>query len=794
MKIALVGPSPVPFGIGGMEYLLWGLYEHINKDTSHSAELIKIPSAEGDFWSVLDSYKRFYELDLSHFDQIITTKYPAWMVRHDHHVCYMAHRLRGLYDTYHLTGKPLQSASKDPAVRKILEYMASENAEIEGLFDVLEDLRCQKQQLNAEIFEFPGPLIRSIVHFLDGQALSPHCIRKYCAISKTVRDRTEYFPPGAAVEVLYPPSYQSQFKTGPYAYLFTVSRLDNAKRVGLMIEAMKQVKADIQLKIAGTGPMEEELKAAAALDPRIEFLGFVNDDHVLDLYAGARGVLFMPYQEDYGLVTIEAMMSKKPVITCSDAGGPREFVQHGVNGFIARPDPRSVAEQIEVLARMPSDVIIALGEKAYDTVQNIGWPSVLTKLTGAVPHTSIAQKTAASAGAGHRKKITVTSTFPIYPPKGGGQARIYHLYSHVAKEFNVEIISLTHGADRPMSREIAPNLREIRIPKTQAHTAREWEIERRIGFPITDAAMPQLSKWTPAYGQTLAQSLKDADLAVAAHPYLYPELIQHLGNIPLVYDAIDVEYHTKQQSFPDNKAGRDLLKSVFQTEKACCQKSGLIAACSKEDAERLHALYGRILDKHLVVPNGVDTAQTPFVTMEMRRGIKAEMGLEKVPIALFMGSWHLPNLKACDLILEFAPKTPEIQYLLMGSQCIPLKGKTLPSNVGLLGPVEESVKHLVQSCADIALNPMVSGSGTNLKMFDYMACGIPILTTPFGARGLEDHNLYWTAEIEDFPDTLRRILASDETDRTLRGRAYVEKYFDWAVIAQGYIESLKMLI
>ena len=99
MKIAVVGPSPVPFTIGGAENLMRGLCDAINQRTSHQAELIKLPSKEFDFWSLIENYYAFYKLDLTHFDLVISTKYPSWMVQHKNSICYMVHTLRGLYDT-----------------------------------------------------------------------------------------------------------------------------------------------------------------------------------------------------------------------------------------------------------------------------------------------------------------------------------------------------------------------------------------------------------------------------------------------------------------------------------------------------------------------------------------------------------------------------------------------------------------------------------------------------------------------------------------------------------------------
>ena len=72
-------------------------------------------------------------------------------------------------------------------------------------------------------------------------------------------------------------------------------------------------------------------------------------------------VLFLPEREDLGLVTLEAFMSGKPVITCVDSGEPARLVQDGESGFVCLPDPRAIATRIDELASEPSRAA-AMGE------------------------------------------------------------------------------------------------------------------------------------------------------------------------------------------------------------------------------------------------------------------------------------------------------------------------------------------------------------------------------------------------------------------------------------------------
>ena len=207
MKIAIVGPSPVPFTIGGIENLMWGLCDTINQTTSHQCELIKMPSKELSFWDLLETYYSFYTLDVSHFDMVIYTKYPGWMVQHPNGICYMAHCLRGLYDTYHLTQLPTEVPKGNPVVDSILQYMETyyRPDSLDEFFDMLFDMK-KNQKVPQEYFAFPGPFIRKIVHYLDSWGLSQNKTKQYFSISRTVQERTEYFPPDTEVKVVYPAS------------------------------------------------------------------------------------------------------------------------------------------------------------------------------------------------------------------------------------------------------------------------------------------------------------------------------------------------------------------------------------------------------------------------------------------------------------------------------------------------------------------------------------------------------------------------------------------------------------
>ena len=777
MKIAIIAPSPVPFTIGGAENLMWGLCENINQLTNHQAELIKLPSKEHSFWDLIENYYNFYKLDLTHFDMVISLKYPSWMVQHPNSICYMMHTLRGLYDMY---DQSLEVKGGFKAIDKILDYMQKNPnpPQLDSFFGLLFELKEKQSGIPRDFFTFPGPLIHKIVHYMDNFGLGQEGMKKYFAISNTVKNRIEYFPQGSTVAAVYPPTVMHNCFNKDYKYVFMISRLDGPKRIEYLIEAMKYVKNDIKLLIAGTGPEEAKLKELAAGDERIRFLGFIKDEEAEACYANSLVVPYFPYNEDYGYITIEAMLHQKPVITTYDAGGPTEFVKNGETGFVVNLDPHEIAEKIDFFAEHP-EAARTMGEKGWNLVKNITWKDTVSKI---LEETVDTKK--------QRKRITVISTFPVFPRQGGGQVRIYNLYKNLAEFFDIEIISYNWNGQPYFEEFIAPGLKEICVPRSSEHQKQEVVMEKKVGMSVGDIAMITLGGNTPLYREKLEQSIKKSDVVVVSHPYLYNTVKEYIENQIVIYEAHNVESTMKREMLPDITYSEELVKQVYDVEKSCCKEANFILACSEEDREKLSRIYGVDTGKITVVPNGVDCKKTIFTPLERRLEIKRALKLQDEKIGLFIGSWHGPNLKASEKIIEFAPECKDTKFLIMGSQCDYFKGKTLPENVGLLGMVSEETKNRVFSVVDFALNPMDSGSGTNLKIFDYLSAGIPVITTEFGVRGTNNQDVFIINSIDYMASCINDFHLDKQEKRILSGRKYVEQEFDWSVSARKYMKIL----
>ena len=181
-----------------------------------------------------------------------------------------------------------------------------------------------------------------------------------------------------------PPKLAARLVGGPYTnYVLSVGRLESVKRVELIIAAMARVPSKIRLIVAGDGTQRQNAERAAVeagVADRVTFLGNVEDDQLIDLYASALAIMYPPYDEDFGYVTLEAFLARNPVITCVDSGGPNEFVINDVNGFVCAPDPDALASAVNRLADDPAKAA-TLGDAGHDVAAKITWEGVIEKLT-----------------------------------------------------------------------------------------------------------------------------------------------------------------------------------------------------------------------------------------------------------------------------------------------------------------------------------------------------------------------------------------------------------------------------
>ena len=327
-RVAVISVKPETGEKGGAERFYQGLVESLNRDDIR-ADLIEVTSDESGFDAIKRTYLRFYDLDLSNYFGVISTKAPAYLVRHPNHISYLQHTMRVFYD----------------------------------MFDR----------------EFPHPnedLLRQreLILALDTAALKAPRTKEIFVIGKEVQQRLLEYN-GLHSKVLYQASTLNGFYSNKFDYIFLPGRLHRWKRVDLIIKAMHYVSSPVRLLISGDGEDKKYFQELACKDARVSFLGKVSDQELIDLYANALVVPFVPVREDFGLVTLEAFLSGKPVITCNDSGEPANIIEDGQTGFICTALPEEIAKRLDYLFQNPA-VAHKIGEAGRKWAQSVNWENV----------------------------------------------------------------------------------------------------------------------------------------------------------------------------------------------------------------------------------------------------------------------------------------------------------------------------------------------------------------------------------------------------------------------------------
>jgi glycosyltransferase involved in cell wall biosynthesis len=720
---------------GGAERLYSGLCDGLSK-IGANVEMVPVPADEPTFESILQNYEYCANLDLSNFDLVISTKAPTFAVKHPRNVMYLVHTVRVFDDMF-----------MDTFQKPMREHYVQ----------------------------------RAKIHRLDFEAMS--CLRARFAIGNEVARRL-YRWRGMDAEVLHPPLAMGGFSEGPQGdYFFLPGRLHPWKRVDLVIESVKRSELPFRLVIAGTGEDEERLKRIAGDDPRIVFEGRISDERLIQLYSNSLAVPFCPVREDYGYVTLEAFASGKPVITCVDSGEPVHFVQHEENGLVSVPEPEALRQSLEWIFQNRDRAGI-MGKKGAESVSAMSWRNVASRLieAGINGQKPFQKKT----------RVSVLDMQPIEPAVGGGRLRLIGLYHNLGDRLKTSYLgTYDWPGEKYRNHFLSDTLEETDIPLSPQHHIAAGELRSGAnGKTVIDLSFGRLGYLSPEYVQGALAAARSADILIFSHPWVFPLLENSISPKQfVVYDSQNVEGYLRAQLLDErNPVEADLLRYVVDVENRLGCRANLILSCSGEDMHRFNRIYEFPLEKMCVLPNGVMAFSENTMQRPRKNSARRKLGIkENCFLAVFIGSPYGPNIEAAEFICEnLAPVLPDTLFVIaggVGSQITCDK-----KNVLLTGALDEEGKRDWLSAADIAVNPMFSGSGTNIKMFDFMAYHLPVVTTSTGARGIETGSgkpfLVVPPDREAFVQAVQNL--RDEELRHSMGneaRRIVEEDYSWEKIS-----------
>lgn len=342
VRTVLVCETQVPFVRGGAELLVQQLVDEL-RQRGFETDRVSVPFKWYPKDELLPHAAAWGLLDLSEsngrpVDLVIATKFPTYLARHPRKVCWLVHQHRAAYE---LAATPYSD-------------FAHEELDV---------------------------ALRDWLMQIDERALG-ECAGRY-TISQTVTARLARYNGLDSTPLYHPPLLARQLTPGPYGdYVLSVARLEQNKRVDLAVRLVAHWPEPLRLVVVGEGSQRRLVERAAeeaGVAARVTFLGAVGDDALPALYRDALAVIYVPFDEDYGLVTLEAFLAAKPVVTATDSGGTLEFVDDGVTGSVAAPDPEALGGAVAALHASRARAA-SLGDAGRARAAAITWDGVIDRL------------------------------------------------------------------------------------------------------------------------------------------------------------------------------------------------------------------------------------------------------------------------------------------------------------------------------------------------------------------------------------------------------------------------------
>jgi glycosyltransferase involved in cell wall biosynthesis len=282
----------------------------------------------------------YHQLTLSVVDELAARRIPIVLTLHDWKVACPAY-------TLFTEGAPCRRCVRGSVINAVRHRCVKDSA-LASTLAAGEAALARRRATYAKVQRFIAPS-RFAVGIAAEAGIAP--------------DRIVYVPN------FLPDSDLADAPSGPRpAAVLYAGRLDATKGIPQLLAAWEHVQADATLRIAGRGELENEVKAAAARDPRIEYLGRIEPAEMGIQFDQARVVVLPSVWEDNGPLVILEAQARGAALIVSDRGGPPEFVSDGESGLVV---PAGDAEALAAaMDRLLADPLEAqrLGARARDDV------------------------------------------------------------------------------------------------------------------------------------------------------------------------------------------------------------------------------------------------------------------------------------------------------------------------------------------------------------------------------------------------------------------------------------------
>ena len=395
------------------------------------------------------------------------------------------------------------------------------------------------------------------------------------------------------------------------------------------------------------------------------------------------------------------------------------------------------------------------------------------------------------------KFILVLNDYNSFKNSGGGGVRTRGIYSAVNDWSYVVFICFSENNEITVRHENAKTI-VFSIPKTDGHIEESLYVNSLFHVSADDLIASQHCM-SNTFLVSIYIILKNiCRNVVIEHPYMVSLPIAFKDRF--IYSSQNHEAKLKKDLLKNHPRYEDLINLVENIERKAVECASAIIAVSENDAHSL-VRGARTAGPVIVAHNG---ASAPLPPDEEELNV-ARKAICREASALFVGSAHMPNIEALKYIVEIlAPASPFIEFHIVGSVCDAFLSDTPPSdalpanivgNVHFWGVLSETMKSAVMQSCGIALNSVNSGGGSNIKLADYFANGLYVVTTPFGLRGYPDptRKHLIEAELSDFESAVKKALQKVK-DEDSENSSIRQKFFTNHLSMKGNAQKVVSLL
>jgi glycosyltransferase involved in cell wall biosynthesis len=369
-----------------------------------------------------------------------------------------------------------------------------------------------------------------------------------------------------------------------------------------------------------------------------------------------------------------------------------------------------------------------------------------------------------------------------YPADSGGKIRIHELLKALSNNHEIFQLSVHPGKVEGRLRMNhfgkRINRNYVEYVLTNPFLIGSAMLAEKLGTKqefILNNLMPLLET------KKIRAEIAKADALMVGAPWMTGWLHKRAPHKPLFFLTSDLAYAFYKTLLP----GR-ALKKVFAYERRACLRSHKVYVVSEAEAEAFAKLYELPKNKVTLLPNGANINSFIRATEEQKALLKQKLGLPGKKLVVYIGGRHIPAQTAVKMLLEIAAQMPNAHFAVIGGAGDGFKNT---HNVTFLGHIPDNDKREQWlPAADIAINPTTIGPGSNVKLFEYLAAGLPVISTTYGLRGstfTPGKDVLTADSVGEFAKTITALLSDAALRAKLATAGYnaVKKY-DWQELAQ----------